>query len=141
MAAGAEVDARDDRGLTPLVKAAGSGLDPSAAAEVLLAAGADPAVVGHQGESALRRAAAAGSLDLARRLVAAGALPAGAQDSHGAVVLTAAAVAGHLEVVRWLVAEVGIPAWVVNPLSQRTAADHARAAGHHAVADLLERSG
>jgi ankyrin repeat protein len=66
LAAGADVDATQHGGYTPLHEAAGNG--DVELAELLLSAGADPTVQLPDGHIAADTAEAAGHVDLARRL-------------------------------------------------------------------------
>ena len=73
LAAGAEVNAADQSGLTPLMLVVSDGGRADAKASVLLQAGADPNLSDRSGRTALHWAVGAGQVKLARRLLAAGA--------------------------------------------------------------------
>lgn len=96
IAAGADLDARDDEGCTALAVAAAAGHEDLAA--ILRAAGASTAGVP---EAELRKAADEGDLARVRDLIAAGADLDG-PGPHGHTALMAAANQGHAEVVRAL---------------------------------------
>jgi ankyrin repeat protein len=100
---GANPDARDPEGRTPLIVAAAFG--SHAAAEVLLERGADPRLrdfVG--GNSALDYAAMAGQANVARLLLALGADVNGRAPSQGETALHYAAFYGQRKLIRLLVA-------------------------------------
>jgi uncharacterized protein len=89
LAAGAELDARDPRGYSPLMLAAYSG--SRAAFDCLLAAGADPNSADDGGNSVLMGACFKGHVDLIHKLLAAGAdlhaKNAAGVDAHGFAVM------------------------------------------------------
>lgn len=100
LAAGAELDARDSRGYSPLMLAAYSGSRD--AFDCLLAAGADPNSADDGGNSVLMGACFKGHVDLIHKLLDAGADPhaknAAGVDAHGfAVMFGRAEVAALLE--------------------------------------------
>ena len=104
IAAGANVDARNELGVTPLSLAAlNAGADMAAA---LVAAGADPNAARLSGETVLMTAARTGSAKLVRALLAAGADTRGRGHFKGQTPLMWAASEGHADIVEVLL-EVG----------------------------------
>ena len=103
---GAMVNARDKRGLTPLVTFATSGGSDIEIPKVLLAAGADPNIEAGKeldNNSALQYAAQTGNFELAKMLIAAHAdLNHGGFDGESALYL--AAESNHPEIARLLIA-------------------------------------
>jgi len=102
LAAGAQVDAADDHGITPLWLAAANG----ARADIvqrLLRAGGNPNAAHSSGESALMSAARSGNLAAVRLLLAAGADVTVRERARGQTALMWAAAQGHADVVQQLI--------------------------------------
>jgi ankyrin repeat protein len=93
---GADIDARDGRGYSPLMLAAYAGHAP--ACELLLARGADPDRRDHAGNSVLMGVAFKGNLTLVQRLLEAGA-DLRVRNQHGLDARGFAATFGRHEVV------------------------------------------
>lgn len=97
--AGFEIDAVDDKGNTPLIRAAANGhLD---AVEAILGMGADPRHANRVGRDALISSSGKGFADVARMLVSRGS-DLSARDQEGWSALSLAAYNGHAEVVSLL---------------------------------------
>ena len=132
LGAGADVDACDDSGITPLWNAAGP--SPSKAAiRLLLEAGADPNAKDAQfGWTPLIRAVDAGNLDAVELLLAAGA--SASPHADGWTLLMDAAERGSVSIAQALIGA-GVD---VNAVCEgRTAADIAHGRGHTDLARLL----
>ena len=99
--AGADVDAANDYGVTPLSLACDNGSAEIAAR--LLESGADPDAARSTGETPLMTCARTGSVDAVRALLDAGANPSAAETWQGQTALMWAAAEGHTEIVRALV--------------------------------------
>ena len=97
LAAGANVNARDERGRTPAMAATHA--RKAAAVEALLAAGADVNLRDDRLDNPFLYAGAEGLLDILRLAIAAGADPR-ITNRFGGTALIPAAERGHVEVVR-----------------------------------------
>ena len=86
IAHGADVNARDDSGITPLLRASGGVMDHSDAVKTLLDHGADIFARDNAGETAVMKASAAANLPVLELLLSRGA-PAKAANSDGATAL------------------------------------------------------
>jgi len=100
LAAGADIDARDDLGLTPLFVALDRGR--TTAARFLIEKGADLRFRGFRQRTLLHMAARCGNLPIARLLVERGA-EVNARDSRGVTPLRLAADAGKTEMIAYLI--------------------------------------
>lgn len=114
IARGADVNATDQRGLTPLMWASANG--HAALAEDLLRRGARPDARAASGDTALRLAAANGFLDIVRLLLARGADP-GARDA-AETPGTVAAARGHAEIAALLEQAATLGAALVQAVSE-----------------------
>ena len=99
--AGAEVDAKNDLAVTPLVLACRNGSD--AMVQVLLRAGADARSVGQAGETVLMTCARTGLVSSVVKLLAGGADPGAAEHDRGQTALMWAAAGNHVAAVKALV--------------------------------------
>lgn len=97
--AGANVNTRDNNGVTALMAAAKNG--EKEIVQALIKTGADVNAKNNFGGSALMSAAARGHTEIVRALLAAGADP-NAQDNRGGTALSAALAVNHAEIVRIL---------------------------------------
>ncbi|MDH3285529.1 MAG: ankyrin repeat domain-containing protein [Acidobacteriota bacterium] len=98
-ARGADLDARNRMGNTPLIIASAQGRRD--VVETLLRHGADPDLRGDQRRTALMAAAAAGRIEVVRGLVAAG-VRTGTRDEEGRTAETIARARGHTEIAEHL---------------------------------------
>ena len=101
LSAGAQVNAADDHGITPLWLACANGAT-AATIERLIKAGAGAEVRHSSGESALMSAARTGNAAAVDLLLAAGADVRGAERNRGQTALMWAAAQGHTDIVRRL---------------------------------------
>ncbi len=101
IAAGANVKAANDYGITPLTLACVNG--SSAMVDVLLKAGADPNTVFSEGETALMTASRTGNVDVVKLLLNAGANPDAKEPNKGQTATMWAAFEGHAGTVKALV--------------------------------------
>ncbi|GAA1522151.1 ankyrin repeat domain-containing protein [Streptomyces albidochromogenes] len=113
LAAGADIEARDEHRRTPLLIAALS--DHVAAAQALVAAGADPNAQDDREDSAWLVTGVTGSVRMMRTLLAAGPdlTP---RNRYGGIALIPAAERGHVDYVRALLRETDIDVDHVNRL-------------------------
>jgi ankyrin repeat protein len=133
---GADVNAREESGKTPLFLACSWGLSQTAA--LLLEHGADVNAGDDDGASPLHAAALIGDFDLVRLLLAQNADVKATTRSDGSTALHAAASSGSLLAVRVLLSH------GANPAARRrgtapTAIEVAQLAGHRAIVDALTR--
>jgi len=135
LAAGAEVDAKDEKGVTALMHASAEGHTQSV--EALLDAGADVSVQADDGLTALM-VVARGNTEIARALLAAGA-DVNAKAQHGVTPLMVAVATGNTQIVRALLdagadvdakADSGVTALI---LTERN--------GYIEIAELLKSAG
>ena len=136
LAAGASLDAQDDRGWKPLHHAALQ-LEKPGVVGVLLTAGADPGARSDLGDTPLHHAASGGELEAVGALLAAGADP-NARSDLGYTPLHSAAFRGHLEAVEALLAAGADPSvrlYSFTPLLM------AEIAGHMEVVAVLRPAG
>ena len=113
LAAGANVNARDERGRTPAMAATHA--RKAAAVEALLAAGADVNLRDDRLDNPFLYAGAEGLLDILRLAIAAGADPR-ITNRFGGTALIPAAERGHVEVVRELLTRTKVDVNHVNNL-------------------------
>jgi ankyrin repeat protein len=113
LGAGADVDARDERGRTALLVAAQA--DQAAAFAALLEAGADVDLQDDQRDNPFLWGGAEGRLDILRLANEAGADPA-ITNRYGGIALIPASERGHVETVRYLLAESDVDVDHVNRL-------------------------
>jgi uncharacterized protein len=113
LAAGANPDARDERGATALLIAARA--DQAGAFQALLDAGADVDLQDDERANPFLWAGAEGRLDILRLANEAGADPA-ITNRYGGVALIPASERGHVEVVRYLLEETDVDVDHVNRL-------------------------
>lgn len=113
IAAGADVDARDERGRTPLMVATEA--RQTDAVRALLDAGADVDLQDEKLDNPFLYAGAEGLLDILRLVNEAGADPA-ITNRYGGIALIPAAERGHVEVVRYLLNETDVDVDHVNRL-------------------------
>jgi ankyrin repeat protein len=113
IADGADVDARDERGRTPLMVATEA--RQTEAFRALLAAGADVDVQDDKLDNPFLYAGAEGLLDILRLANEAGADPA-ITNRYGGIALIPASERGHVETVRYLLAESDVDVDHVNRL-------------------------
>jgi hypothetical protein len=130
---GANVNTRDEDGLTPLHYAASRGYVE--VARLLLENGADVNAKNEHGITPLHFAASEGHADVARLLLERGA-DANARDEDGLTPLHNAAANGHLDVVKLLLEKGADPA--IRSNGGWTPLDIARALGHAEVVKVLE---
>ncbi len=133
---GADVNARDSFGMTPLHTAVRAGRND--VVEVLVAHGADVNARSDRGQTPLFCAVAAEGEQIAEHLIAHGA-DVNAKDNYGMTPLHCAAAAGHEEAVRVLLAagaDIGI-----KDNEGRSPLDLAKNLGHTEVAELLGKQG
>lgn len=131
---GADVDVRDESGITPLWNAAGS-TPSSDVIRLLLDAGANPnATDTNLGWTPLSRAVDYDNLDVVRLLLSAGAV-ATITDGDGWTLIMDAAERGSVAIARELIAA---GADVTAMCNGRSAADVARKRGHTEMADWLD---
>jgi len=128
------VDAKDSRGVTALIAAAGAGHDECVS--LLLRRGADPNAPDHRGWTATMHAAFHGHERCVRRLAASGA-DLNARDFLGTTAAMRAALGGHLECLEAL-ADFGADASLTDGLGLSAAA-HAKRNGHGRCVDVLAR--
>ena len=136
LACGAELEAVDRDGKTPLLVAAGEG--HADVVRALLEAGADKEATNHSGETPLLLAALSGCLPSVLRLLEARARVDRA-DSQGRTPLLCAAQAGHQDIVRCLL-ERDAPTEAVTKLGSTPLLAAARR-GHEAVVRSLVEAG
>ena len=113
IAAGADIDARDATGRTPLMVATGA--RQTEAVRALLAAGADVDLQDDKLDNPFLYAGAEGLLDILRLVNEAGADPA-LTNRYGGIALIPASERGHVETVRYLLAESDVDVDHVNRL-------------------------
>jgi hypothetical protein len=113
LAAGAPIDARDDRGRTPVMAATHAGQVD--AVRTLFAAGADPDIRDDRLDNPFLYAGAEGLLEILRLAHEAGADPT-ITNRFGGVAVIPASERGHVEVVRFLLEETAIDVNHVNNL-------------------------
>mmetsp|Transcript_97800 Transcript_97800/g.273780 ORF Transcript_97800/g.273780 Transcript_97800/m.273780 type:complete len:276 (-) Transcript_97800:228-1055(-) len=128
------VDAKDSRGVTALMSAAGSGHEECVS--LLLRRGADPNAPDHRGWTATMHAAFAGHERCLRRLAASGA-DLNARDFLGTTAAMRAALGGHTECLEALT-DFGADASLTDSLGLSAAA-HARRNGHLRCAEILAK--
>lgn len=133
---GADLDARDEHGYTPLIWAAQYGHDPVVAA--LLAHGAKVDATDLNGYTALIWAAQQGQAKVVARLLVSGADLA-PREKHGYAALDWAARMGHLQVVKLLLARGADPQ--LHAPGGPSALELARRSGQPALVALLESAG
>eukprot|EP00048_Salpingoeca_helianthica_P009623 m.137860 g.137860 ORF g.137860 m.137860 type:complete len:1029 (-) comp14911_c3_seq2:28-3114(-) len=112
LAAGSDVDARDNNGVTSLAYASTHGRADLASA--LLGAGCDPNIADHRGMTPLMLAVFHGHSDMVRLLLSAPSLQANAKDAQGLTSLHWAAAVGERDCLRWLLAHRRVRAAVIN---------------------------
>ena len=132
---GADLEARDANGDTPLHRAVETGMRKLT--QSLLAAGADPRARTRNGETALHLAALHVELEFTDLLLAAGADPK-LQNADGESPLHWAALSGHIVVVQRLLK--GGADRRAKSRDGQTARDFALREGHAEIAKLLERA-
>ena len=140
LAAGRNVNAKDDKGRTPLHRAAREG--HKEVAELLIAAGAALNWKDKEGKTPLYHAARWGHTNIAALLIAAGA-DVNAKDEDGVTPLHEAALWGHNEVAELLIANgAEVNAIIVSgPYQGKTPLDLAIRHKKTATADLLRKHG
>jgi cytohesin len=136
LAKGADVNAKDDSGWTPLIHAANRGHNEVAA--LLIAKGADVNAQNEGGVTTLSFAVSEGHKEIAELLIAKG-VDVNTKDDSGWTPLYYAAIGGHKEVVELLIAkDANVNAKCdggMNPLHK------AAAEGHKEIAELLIAKG
>jgi len=136
---GAKVDAKEKRGRTALLSFAATGGSDIEIARMLLAAGADPGIVGAKDDdnyAALDYAAVTGNLELAELLIAAH-VDVNHRDLLGFSALHNAVHTDHLEIVRLLISH-GADVNTVNKLGRTPLSD---AANNAAMKQVLIEAG
>jgi len=133
---GADVNARDSFGMTPLHTAARAGRND--VVEVLIARGADVNARSDRGQTPLFYAVVGEGKQMAEHLIAHGA-DVNAQDNYGMTPLHCAAAAGHREAVQVLLAA-GANVDIKDN-EGRTPLDLATGLGHTEIAELLAGQG
>ncbi len=136
IASGADVNAFDATGMTPLMIAASEG--KTAIAELLIQAGADVKLAGQDGTTALMRAASANRIDILKLLMTKGA-DVNMKNTGGMTALMVAAFGGYSDAVRQLIASKADPNAKDN--QGRTALMAAATSGDLATLDLLLAAG
>jgi len=134
LAAGSDLEARDENGLTALMWAIRERHRETA--ELLLAAGADVNARDLDGQTTLMWAAYEGHLDIAQALLRIGADAEGENDSD-ATAMQLAACSGQVEIVELLLAETVDPTGATKAASLMSAASN----GHTGVVSVLLEAG
>lgn len=136
IASGADVNAFDDTGMTPLMVASSEGR--TAIAKLLLGAKADVNAAGQDGTTALMRAASANRRDVMQLLLSSGA-NVNATNAGGMTALMVAAFGGYADAVRMLLAGKADPNIADN--QGRTALMAGATSGDAPTVDALLKSG
>ena len=135
---GADVNAKDENGITPLIFAAGEG--HTEIVKELIAKGADVNVKDEKGFSPLMHAAFRGRTETVKELIAKGAdINARATGKHDVTPLMFAAFEGHTKTVKELIAK-GADL-NLKSTNGNTALNHADNKGHSEISKLLRKAG